>query len=35
MLPQDLGKIVLNASAGHCKRCGRPHVVRGLLFAQP
>jgi len=28
-------KILLNASAGHCKRCGRPHVVRRQLFTQP
>jgi len=28
-------KIFLNASAGHSKRCGRPHVARGTLFAHP
>jgi len=28
-------KIFLNASAGHCKRCGRPHVARGPLFPNP
>jgi len=23
----------MNASAGHLKRCGRPHLTRGPLFA--
>jgi len=25
----------MNASAGHLKRCGRPHLARGPLFAHP
>jgi len=28
-------KIFPNASAGHWKRCGGPHVARGPLFARP
>jgi len=28
-------KIFLNASAGHWKRCARPNLARGPLFAHP
>ena len=28
-------RIFLNAFAGHCKRCGGPHVARGPLIAHP
>jgi len=28
-------KIFLNASVGHWKRCSRPHMARGPLFAYP
>jgi len=25
----------MNASAGHLKRCGEPHLARGPLYAHP
>ena len=31
----QIWKNFLNASVGHWKRCGEPHVVRGPLISHP